>query len=192
MGHLLQARRVGTVPGLTDFNSGSHRQVATMFPACPRDWRWIGQRGCPGYDQSLPKSELVFRPHPNADGDVFAPVAEWHYVWGTARGWAMWRAIPPPGYLALGDVFHYNYRPGREDTFTTYACVRADCALTVPVGDELWNAHGTGTRQAASMWTIPDGTPAPWRRFHVQPDHHRPHGPFHILDPRLVEVLPDP
>lgn len=189
MGYLLQAQHVGTVPGLTDQNSGSCRQVATMFPACPRDWRWVGQRGYPGYGQPLPRSELVFRTHPDAGGEALAGVESWARVWGTAKGWAMWRAVPPSGYVALGDVFHYNYPPDCEDTFTNYACVRADCVQPAAVGAELWNGNGTGARARASMWIIQDGTDNMWQRFRVQPDHGPPRYPVHALDPDVVEVI---
>lgn len=167
MAHLLQAQYVGTVPGLTDQNSGSRRSVSTMFPACPRDWHWAGQRGCPGYGRPLPRGELVFRPHPDAGGAVLAGAVSWCYVWGMAQGWAMWRAIPPDGYAALGDTFHYNYRPDSEETFTSYACVRLDGVRTVPVGPSLWDDHGTGARGDGSMWVVPDGTDNPWQRFCV-------------------------
>jgi hypothetical protein len=189
MGYLLQARQVATVPGLTDQNSGSYRHVATMFPACPRGWRWVGQRGYPGYGQRLPRSELVFRTHPDAVGDPLADVVSWSYVWGIAKGWAMWRAVPPRGFVVLGDVFHYNYRPDHEETFTTFACVREDCVRAVPVGAELWNGYGTGASNDASMWIVPDGTGNPWQRFRVQPRYDPPDYPVYVLNMDVVEVV---
>jgi hypothetical protein len=189
MGYLLQARYAGTKPGLTDQGSGARRHVATMFPTCPQDWHWAGQRGCPSYDQPLPERDLVFRIHPEADGDVVSRVASWEYVWGMAKGWAMWRAIPPSGYVVLGDVFHYNYSPDREGTFNNYACVREDCVMTIPVGPELWNDHGTGAPKDGSMWLVMDGTDNPWQRFRVQPSYDPPNYPFYVLNMDVVEIV---
>jgi len=189
MGSFLQAQYVGTVPGLTDQNSGSRQNVSTVFPACPRDWFWVGQRGYPGYDQPLPKSDLVIRAHPEAPGDILARPVSWTYVWGMAMGWAMWQAVPPAGYVALGDIFHYNYSPEREDTFVNFVCVREDCVNAVPVGPQLWNDQGTGARTDGSMWIVPDGTDNPWQRFRVQPNYYPPNHPVHILNMNLVEVV---
>jgi|GEM_PF-6685395 len=196
MPHLVQAQYVGTMPGLTDQNSGSRRSVSTMFPACPKDWYWVGQRGCPGYGRPLPRTELVFRAHPGAGPDARGPVlaspVSWSYVWGMAKGWAMWRAIPPDGYVAVGDIFHYNYRPDREETFSNYMCVRRDCLRAVPVGPLLWDDHGTGARGDGSMWVVSDGTDNPWQRFCVQPDYNPPGWPGYSIDLSVVEMVARP
>ena len=189
MGYLVQARYVGTVPGLTDQNSGSRRHVSTVFPACPRDWHWVGQRGYPGYGQLLPKAELVFRTHPDELGYVLAKPVSWDYVWGMAKGWAMWRAVPPAGYVALGDIFHYNYPPDREETFNNYVCAREDCVTAVPSGPELWNDQGTGARDDGSMWAVLDGTDNPWQRFRVQAGYHRPDSPAYTLNMDVIEII---
>jgi hypothetical protein len=189
VGYLLQGRYVGTAPGLTDQNSGSRRQVSTMFPACPRDSFWVGQRGYPGYGHPLPKTELVIRPHPEGPDDALIRPVSWTYVWGMAKGWAMWQAVPPEGYVVLGDIFHYNYSPEREDTFNNYVCVREDCVTAVSVGPQLWNDQGTGARDDGSMWIVPDGTDSPWQRFRVQPNYDPPNNPVYMLNMDFVEIV---
>jgi hypothetical protein len=192
MAYLLQAQYVGTVPGLTDQNSGSRRRVSTMFPACPRDWWWVGQRAYPGYGRSLPKSDLVFRAHPDTDDEVLVAARSWTCVWRMSKGWAMWRAVAPDGYVALGDVFHYDYPPDHEETFHSYACVRLDCVRAVPSGHSLWDDRGTGARCDASMWSIPDGTDNPWQRFLVRPDYGPPEEPGYTVDRSVVEIIRRP
>lgn len=201
MAYLLQAQYVGTVPGLTDQNSGSRRRVSTMFAACPRDWHWVGQRAYPGYGRSLPKSDLVFRAHPDvaptpgspeATGDVLAAPLSWTCVWRMSKGWAMWRAVAPDGYVAIGDVFHYDYPPVYEETFRRYACLRLDCVRAVPGGPSLWDDRGTGARCDGSMWVVPDGSDNPWQRFQVRPDYSPPEGPGYTVDLSVVELVRRP
>lgn len=189
MGYLLQARHVGTRPGLTDYDSGAYTPVATVFPACPRGWWWLGQRGYPGYGMPLPAQEVVVRPHPHADDGVVAPPSDWLCVWATPKGWAMWQAVAPDGYAVLGDVFHYDYPPNRDATFRSYACVRLDCVKPVPSGPQLWSCLGTGSPADASMWVAPDGTANPWQRFRVQPNYNAPAHPVYALDMDVVELV---
>jgi hypothetical protein len=106
-----------------------------------------------------------------------------------AKGWAMWRPVPPAGYVVLGDIFHYNYPPDREETFDNYVCVREDCVTPVPIGPELWNDKGTGAREDGSMWMVLDGTDNPWQRFRVQAGHDRPDFPAYTLNMDVVEII---
>ena len=101
----------------------------------------------------------------------------------------MWRAVAPPGYVALGDVFHYGYPPDREETFRSYACIRQDCVRAVRPGPLLWTSHGTGARDHASMWSVPDGIGDPWQRFRVRPGFGPPPRPVYVLDLDVVEVV---
>jgi hypothetical protein len=96
------------------------------------------------------------------DGPPALPCAGFTRLWcsrgaeagpdGTFRPVSLWRPVPPPGYVALGDVAQTGYDPPRSPV----ACYRADDAgggTAPPDGFELvWRDAGSGAQERCQLW----------------------------------------
>lgn len=99
---------------------------------------------CEGDPQSgdTSKGKALSRP------DDFEQV--WRYSGSGADG-AIWRPIPPDGYVALGLVCSNDHE---KPSLNAVRCVRADLVIASSVGDLIWNDRGSGARQDFSTWSI--------------------------------------
>ncbi|KAH6855968.1 hypothetical protein B0I37DRAFT_366214 [Chaetomium sp. MPI-CAGE-AT-0009] len=87
---------------------------------------------------------------------VQAPV-DYHGLWndsgsGSNSDGSFWRPVPPPGYIALGDVANAGYdKPGLDQVW----CVRADLVSDGSYGkDAVWDDAGSGADVDGSFWAV--------------------------------------
>jgi hypothetical protein len=71
---------------------------------------------------------------------------------GARADGSFWRPVPPPGYIALGDVAWAGYgKPGVEQVW----CVRADLVSDGAYGGTaVWDDKGSGADADASFWAV--------------------------------------
>jgi hypothetical protein len=88
--------------------------------------------------------------------DTFAAPLSYEQVWHQARGqqslW-VWKARPPPGYVALGFVSTISAEPPSTDLMR---CVAEAHTISATVGQQIWNDRGTGGGDGA-FWSLPSG-----------------------------------
>ena len=64
---------------------------------------------------------------------------------------AIWRPIPPDGYVALGLVCSNGHD---KPSLNAVRCVRTDLVIASNVGDLIWNDKGSGAKVDFSAWSI--------------------------------------
>ncbi|WP_456022786.1 Vps62-related protein [Pseudomonas protegens] len=69
---------------------------------------------------------------------------------GSKKDGAIWRPIPPEGYVALGSVCSNGHD---KPSLNSIRCVRADLLIASGTSDPLWNDKGSGARQSISVWS---------------------------------------
>ncbi|WP_332765568.1 Vps62-related protein [Pseudomonas koreensis] len=103
---------------------------------------------------------------PSADpakGSALRRPDDYELIWqdtgsGSKKDGAIWRPIPPQGYVALGSVSS----DGRaKPSLNAVRCVRADLAIASGLNAPVWTDKGSGARQSISTWSaIPPSAPA--------------------------------
>ncbi|MBK5353057.1 Vps62-related protein [Pseudomonas sp. TH41] len=79
---------------------------------------------------------------------------DYEQVWrdsGLESDGALWRPIPPDGYVALGLV---SSAGDEKPSLHAVRCVRADLVIASSLGDSIWNNWGSGTNQDFGAWHI--------------------------------------
>lgn len=70
---------------------------------------------------------------------------------GARADCSIWLAIPPEGYVALGQVCSN----GRDKpSLNAIRCVRADLVVASSISDLIWNDKGSGAEQSFSAWGV--------------------------------------
>ena len=70
-----------------------------------------------------------------------------------AQDISFWRAVTPPGYVALRDVISVGYDPP-HNLKDLYACIRADLVIQGKIGDAIWKDSGSTAKQDGSLWSV--------------------------------------
>ena len=138
-----------------DSGTGAHQDLGVFSPVIPSGYYMVGhfaQR-----DHSTMMKGIVPLVKPLVDGAIKPPLA-FEQVWndkgsGGHQNVSFWRPVPPPGYVAVGDVINLGYNPP-EDLKKTYACIKADLVVQGMIGPEIWSDKGSGADQEISIWTI--------------------------------------
>lgn len=96
-------------------------------------------------------------PTPSVDpgkGKALRSPDDFELIWrdsgsGSKKDGAVWRPIPPAGYVALGSVCSNGHE---KPSLNSIRCVRADLVIASNASDPLWNDKGSGARQSISAW----------------------------------------
>lgn len=89
-------------------------------------------------------------------GNALMPPDEYERVWDDKGSkaytdGAIWRPIPPAGYVAMGLVSSHGYdRPSRN----AVRCVRADLVIASYISDLIWNNRRSPAKLDFSAWSI--------------------------------------
>lgn len=146
----------------TDSWSFAQKYLSVFHPSVDSGFRWVGQSAQANHEtvakHKTPilqdKYELGLLREPNT----------WFCLWSlhlpSTNNFSCWRAIPPNGYRALGDVF--VVQPANEwnstippDLVKDYACIHEDlCEEITELVERIWNDVGTVTRQRITLWTF--------------------------------------
>lgn len=87
-------------------------------------------------------------------GNALMPPDEYERVWDDKGSkaytdGAIWRPIPPAGYVAMGLVSSHGYdRPSRN----AVRCVRADLVIASYISDLIWNNRRSPAKLDFSAW----------------------------------------
>jgi hypothetical protein len=95
----------------------------------------------------------------NADplkGKALSPPDDFEQVWkdsgsGSKADGAIWRPIPPDGYVALGLVCSDGHA---KPSINAVRCVRSDLVIASGVGNTIWSDKGSGAKQNFSAWSL--------------------------------------
>ncbi|WP_448203100.1 Vps62-related protein [Azospirillum sp. sgz302134] len=181
----------------TDKGSGAKMDLSVYRTVVPPGWFWMGMLAVKGHRSEKERSkELVVRPHPNWHGP--APLVEcktFQRVWDVDKisnsFFQLYRAVPPNGYMAVGDMFDKSTGETKPGWYVQqYACFHPDCLETVELGGEIWNDRGSNSTDDGSMWEIPGASPdGEWRRFRATAGYGKPGGPAYRLKMSQVEII---
>ncbi|RON83088.1 Vps62-related protein [Pseudomonas fluorescens] len=97
-------------------------------------------------------------PSPSTDssrGKALRPPADYELIWksagsGSHREGAIWRPVPPEGYVALGSVCSDGYE---KPSFNAVRCVRADLVSGSGLSEPVWNDKDSGALQRIGTWS---------------------------------------
>ncbi|PYY70403.1 hypothetical protein CRX42_11540 [Pseudomonas jessenii] len=89
-------------------------------------------------------------------GKALSPPDDFEQVWkdsgsGSTVDGAIWRPIPPDGYVALGLVCSNGHA---KPSLNAVRCVRSDLVVASSVGDTIWSDRGSGAKQNFSAWSL--------------------------------------
>ena len=96
-------------------------------------------------------------------GNALMPPIEFEKVWddkgsSAHSNGAIWRPLPPTGYVAMGLVATDGYE---KPSLNTIRCVRADLVIASYISDPIWNNRRSPARLDFSAWGIsPPGAAA--------------------------------
>ncbi|MDY0896758.1 Vps62-related protein [Pseudomonas fluorescens] len=153
-------------PLWNDKGAGSTKPVSFWRPVASSDFLNgfypLGDLAVGNYDNINRKrivavaSEAPLIPGaPRLEKALSAPV-EYELVWNDSGSrahtdGAIWRPIPPEGYVALGLVCGTGHdKPSRN----AIRCVRADLVIASYISDLIWNDRGSGAQKDFSAWSI--------------------------------------
>ena len=158
-----------------DRGTGSKKDLAVFSPVIPSGYYMVGhfaQR-----DHSTMMKGTVPLVKPLVDGAI-KPLVDFQLIWHDKGTWghkdvSFWRVIPPPGYVAIGNVINLGYDPPRE-LKKTYACINADLVVQGKIGPEIWNDKGSKAKSDVSIWAIQPITEGVTGTFLVQSGYSQP------------------
>ncbi|KJK74376.1 hypothetical protein H634G_10283 [Metarhizium anisopliae BRIP 53293] len=160
---------------------GASELMAKVTSSFTARWNDAGSKASRDGGFWHPDSERDFRPvgsKINAEGMCESPVASptgYTQIWTDAgskakKDGSFWRPIPPPGYVALGDVAQDGWLPA--PSVGDVWCVRSDLAVAGSFGSpSVWDDKKSGSKKDVSVWEINGGETytAPSLSFAVVP-----------------------
>lgn len=92
---------------------------------------------------------------------IAAPIA-WERIWhdqgsGASRDGAIWRPVPPDGYVCLGHVLNAGYDEPVAGSIN-YGCIRHDYVQLIDPAQlttQIWNDKGTHAHDDVTGWALP-------------------------------------
>ncbi|MGB8920057.1 MAG: Vps62-related protein [Pseudomonas sp.] len=98
-----------------------------------------------------------------AKGKALSRPDDFELIWkdsgsGSKKDGAIWRPIPPEGYVALGCVCSNDHD---KPSLNAVRCVRADLVTASKVNELIWSDKGSGAKQSVSVWSIAPPVAAP-------------------------------
>ena len=90
-----------------------------------------------------------------AKGKALRRPEDYELIWkdsgsGAKRNGAIWRPVPPAGYVALGSVCSDGHE---KPSLNAVRCVRMDLVSASGLAEPVWNDKGSGARQSISTWS---------------------------------------
>jgi len=153
----------------TDGGTGAGADLAVFQPTIPEGFFMVGHFGQPNY-QGMNGTVPLIKP---LDPTAVAPPASYQNMWsdqgsGGGTDVTFWRVVPPPGYVALGDIVNVGYNPPPASIKDIYRCVRADLVEQGRFDRPVWNDGGSGASRDGSMWYVQATTQGVTGYFKVQ------------------------
>ncbi|MFD0689152.1 hypothetical protein [Actinomadura fibrosa] len=171
-----------------DEKSGATMYGRFWHPVLPQwavddgGWCWLGGMSwpCDDYDGDPGGYRVGVIVKDHGGSGVLAAPTGWTECWsddntGATMYGKVYRAVPPDGYVTLGDIFtgggsDWVTPDSGKAPWNTFRCVRADYTHTGSYGQQLWNTDGAGARPAEeTIWSI--NTDLNGQTFSQQADH---------------------
>ncbi|WP_311885040.1 MULTISPECIES: Vps62-related protein [unclassified Pseudomonas] len=110
---------------------------------------------------------------PSADpakGSALRRPDDYELIWrdtgtGSKKDGAIWRPIPPQGYVALGSVCSDGHG---KPSLNAVRCVRDDLLIASGLSESVWTDKGSRGRQSISAWSAVPPSP-PLDEIHLAP-----------------------
>ncbi|WP_241269685.1 Vps62-related protein [Streptomyces chrestomyceticus] len=147
-----------------DRGSGADRNGAFFAPKVSWNdyltgWRVLAHVGRPSHeDLNNQATALLAR---SASHDILKPPTDFELIWrdkgsGADTNGAVWRPVPPDGYVALGDVFTSSWT--KPDP-VWYVCVRKEAGgrryvREAQIAELIWDDRGSGADADVSVWQV--------------------------------------
>ncbi|MER5490759.1 Vps62-related protein [Streptomyces sp. NPDC002490] len=175
------------------------------------DWKCLGSLGHAGNHEDISgrRATILVR-GVNAADQMVKPPVRFERIWrdqgsGANVNGAVWRPIPPSGYVALGDVWG-SWNSWEPPAAEWFGCIRREFAgrsyvREGSVGDLIWWDKKSGADADLSTWQIvPPSYPADsGERLVLGADLHvaangygKPSGPVYVLDLPAAVVKSNP
>lgn len=129
-----------------DEGSGATKNGAFWHPQAPGGFYALGSVGSSNYNDINENSWALCVAAAPGKADAIAHPVSYTGLWndkgsGARLNGSCWRPVPPPGYVALGDVFSSTWGP---PALTDIVCVRADLTAKGQHGVEIYNDTNSG------------------------------------------------
>lgn len=139
-----------------DRGSGSNKDGNFAMPIAPPGFYPLGSICTNTYDSPNGKVAAICVKTAPGKSDVLKPPVDFVKIWGdhgsgANRDGSCWRPTPPPGYVALGDVFNDGY--GKPD-LNAIRCVNRDLTTGGSLGELAWNDQGSGAHNDFAAWSV--------------------------------------
>lgn len=147
-----------------DRGSGADRNGAFFSPKVSWNdwlagWRVLAHVGRPSHaDITNQTTALLAR---SASHDLLKPPTDFELIWrdagsGADADGAVWRPVPPAGYVALGDVFTGSWT--KPDP-AWHVCVRKEAGgrkyvREAQIAELIWDDRGSGADTDVSVWQV--------------------------------------
>lgn len=147
-----------------DQGSGATMDGAFWQPIPPAGFNAVGGVAVTGYQDINGNSWAICVKASSNSADALAYPTDYQLIWDDKGSHAhmdgsCWRAIPPYGYVALGDIFVTGYnKPSLSDMI----CVRNDLTCRGMLGSEIYADHHSGASMDIDVYQVnpPTGTSA--------------------------------
>ncbi|MCG5219242.1 Vps62-related protein [Streptosporangium sp. KLBMP 9127] len=142
-----------------DGGSGADKNGAFWRPLTEElggNWRHLGSMGRSHFNNIAGKEGgLVVREAQQGSGALKPPV-DFQLIWkdagsGADADGAVWRPVPPSGYVALGDLWTGSWA---KPAAGHMVCVRQDLVRRGDVGSMVWWDKGSGADADVSVWNV--------------------------------------
>lgn len=153
---LLMDTRPPMVKAGDDSGSGASEDLAVFNPSASNGYKMVGQFGQRNHSSVADGNTPIFKDLFDL-GVLKAPVG-WQRVWddagsSKAKDYACWRAIPPQGYRALGDVMMLATSGYTPPNLPDYVCVHESlCADVQTLQGRIWKGKGSNARKDVALW----------------------------------------
>ncbi|WP_167477940.1 Vps62-related protein [Nocardia arthritidis] len=152
-----------------DRGSGATMHGAFFNPNCggalfQQGWRYLGSVGHSGDHEDITgKRATILVRGANAADQMVKPPVRFELIWkdqgsGAKANGAVWRPIPPQGYVALGDVWG-SWNSWDPPNLEYYGCIRRELAgrryvREGRIGSLIWWDKKSGAKSDVSTWQI--------------------------------------
>ena len=140
----------------TDAGTGSSKDLSIWEPTLPKGYFMIGHYAQQNHNSVIGGPIPVIRP---VDPKAIALPVGFTQVYadhgtGGNQDMSLWIPTPPSNdYVAMGTVASLGYNTP-DHLMSSYACIRKDLVLQGEFPLEIWNDHGSGGKQDASIWAV--------------------------------------
>jgi hypothetical protein len=143
------------IPAGTDAGSGAKQDLGMFVPSVSGGYYWVAEYGQQSHGPCGGRTPIFKDVY---DLGLLKPPLGWQAIWtdagsGKSSNYACWRAIPPQGYRAIGDVLVLGTSGLPQPSDPGYMCVHESlCADVAELVNPIWYDRGTGAHKNLQLW----------------------------------------